>query len=102
MFSGVCREDRSFIDIFVGYPGRVHDARVFGASKLYSQGAQMCGKHVLLGDSAYPLLGYLLTPFKENQIISGAMRRYNTVHSVARTTIEQAFGLLKGGARPHM
>ena len=26
---GICNHNRKFIDIFIGYPGSVHDARVF-------------------------------------------------------------------------
>ena len=99
MFAGVCREDMRFTDIFVGFPGRVHDARVFDASPLYLHGAVMCGDYVLLGDSAYPNLGWLLTPFKQNVRFTPNMVRYNTIHSSIRTTIERAFALLKGRFR---
>ena len=59
-------------DMNVGWPGRVHDVRVFGNSELYYKGETnhlfpqkmkklvCCGKEiampiVLLGDAAYPL-----------------------------------------------
>lgn len=88
-----------FTDVFIGFPGRVHDARVFDQSPLFLHGVIMCGDYVLLGDSAYPNLGWLLTPFKDNQRLTQNMIRYNYVHSSIRTTIERAFGLLKGRFR---
>lgn len=42
ILQGICNEKKEFIDIFVGYPGSVHDSRVFKNSpafeKLKSQG----------------------------------------------------------------
>ena len=97
--SGVCREDKRFIDVFVGFPGRVHDARVFGESTLFDIGAQLCGSQALLGDSAYPLLSYLLTPYKNYGNLTVCQAIYNVYHSRTRIVIEQAFGLLKGTLR---
>ena len=85
-----------FIDIHVGFPGRVHDARVFTNSPLFHDGITRCGDFVILGDSAYPNLDWLLTPFRENQQLTPNMRRYNRIHSSIRVTIERAFALLKG------
>lgn len=97
--SAVCREDLRFIDIFVGFPGRVHDARVFANSPLMTNGVQWCGQYHVLGDGAYPNLGWLLTPFKNNRILTANMHRYNKIHSSARITIERAFAFLKGRFR---
>lgn len=56
----------------------------------------MCGNKVMLGDGAYPLLEFLLTPFRDNHHLTHKMTRYNVVHGATRSRIEQAFGLLKG------
>ena len=85
-----------FTDIHVGYPGRVHDARVFTNSPLYHEGVVRCGEFILLGDSAYPLLPWLLTQFRQGQHLTPNMRRFNQIHSSVRVTIERAFALLKG------
>ena len=65
-----------FIDVYVGWPGRVHDARVFANSSLYQKGQngnllpdwkeQIAGSDVpllVLGDPAYPFaVAYESTP----------------------------------------
>ncbi|GAA6080030.1 putative nuclease HARBI1, partial [Tachysurus ichikawai] len=47
----------------------------------------------LLGDSGYPLIRWLLTPFLNPQ--SSEETYYNKVHSRARTVVERAIGILK-------
>ena len=57
------------MDVYVGWPGKVHDARVFVNSPLYTKANSgnlfqpmnqtLCGVNVplvILGDPAYPLL----------------------------------------------
>jgi hypothetical protein len=48
---------------------------------------------VLLGDSAYPLTEWLLTPFLGDP--QGAKGRYNRSQTSTRNVIERAFGVLK-------
>ncbi|KAI4468082.1 hypothetical protein MML48_2g00016978 [Holotrichia oblita] len=64
----VCKADYTFTDMFAGYPGSVHDARVFRNSEL----GQRCENYPeslfpndthLLGDSAYKNTSYLLAPY---------------------------------------
>ena len=98
-FVAVCREDLSFTNIFVGFPGRVHDSRVLSHSPLFENGHEVCNPYHLLGDSAYPNISWILTPFRKNQQITDQMTRYNKVHSSIRIKIEQAFGMLKGRNR---
>lgn len=49
----------------------------------------------LLGDSAYPCLLRLLTPYRDNGHLSPAQRHFNTILSSQRVDIEHAFGILK-------
>ena len=49
----VC-EDKRFTDMFTGFPGKVHDARVFRESPLFCMGQAICRGGHILGDSAYP------------------------------------------------
>lgn len=53
----------------------------------------------LLGDSAYPNMTNLITPYRDNGRLSRIQRRFNYKHSATRVAIEQGFGLLKGRFR---
>ena len=96
VLQGVVREDMRFTDVYAGWPGKVHDARVFRNSPLGQNGADICGDGHMLGDSAYPNLPYLLSPFRDNGHLTDTQKNFNRVHSSMRVTVERAFGLLKG------
>ena len=98
-----------FTDIYVGWPGKVHDARVFRNSSIYTKGCQgtlfpprprnINGTDVplvILGDPAYPLLPWLMKPFPDNGRLSDGQKTFNYRQSRARMVIENAFGRLKG------
>lgn len=54
----------------------------------------------LLGDSAYPLLPWLLPPYKSTtRGLAQHEEDFNRLHSQQRVTIEGAFGLLKNRFR---
>lgn len=96
VLQAVVREDMRFVHVFAGFPGKVHDARVLKESPLYETGRSKCREGHILGDSGYPNLPWLLTPFRDNGHLSEAQKTYNTVHSSIRSKVERAFGLLKG------
>ena len=98
-----------FIDIYVGWPGRVHDARVFVNSSLYKRGQAgtlfpdskktIAGKEIpllVLGDPAYPLLPWLMKAFPDNGSLSREQKAFNYRLSKARVVVEHAYGRLKG------
>lgn len=62
----VCDLNHKIRDVFIGYPGSVHDASVFRNSPLAESLREKCGNNVILGDSAYPCLRNLLTPYCDN------------------------------------
>ncbi|XP_058811121.1 putative nuclease HARBI1 [Topomyia yanbarensis] len=97
----VCNAKKQFLDVFCGYPGSVHDARVWRESPLYAYlNSAQCtvpNDMHLVGDSAYPLDTFLLRPYKDNGNLSPEKINFNKVHSSTRMVIENAIGLLKGG-----
>lgn len=91
-----------FIDVFIGLPGRIHDARVFRNSPLgqaLNTGIIARNNMHLIGDSAYPLNQHLMTPFRDNGHLNVRETTYNIKLSSIRSVIERAFGLLKGKFR---
>lgn len=98
-----------FWDVNVGWPGKVHDARVLANSSLYRRGQNgtlfpgwtetfdgVDVPLVILGDAAYPLLPWLIKPFPEGRGVTPAQTQFNHRLSHARMTVERAFGRLKG------
>lgn len=100
-----------FLDICVGWPGKVHDARVFRNSSLYTSvcsGAfipdttvyqMISGVRVpplILGDSAYPLKDWLMKPYVDRGNLSREEINFNNLLSITRVVVENVFGRLKG------
>ncbi|KAK4885738.1 hypothetical protein RN001_002009 [Aquatica leii] len=105
ILQAVCTADYSFTDVFAGYPGSVHDARVFYNSplgrKIDTAPLQLfpnVNNHIL-GDSAYKCTSYVLTPFRDDGHLSRQQKNFNYKLSATRVFIEQCFGLLKGRFR---
>ncbi|KAL5246059.1 hypothetical protein ACI65C_013467 [Semiaphis heraclei] len=97
----VCTEGKIFTNISVGFPGRIHDARVMVNSELYKQVSEngpsslFYDKYHLLGDTAYPNREWLITPFKNYGNTTRRKTKFNYLHAKTRVAIECAFGLLK-------
>ena len=98
-----------FIYVYVGWPGRVHDDRVFANSSLYQRGQngsflpdwkeQIAGKNILLvvlGDPAYPLLPWFMKAHPNNGHLTTKQKRFNYLLSKARVVVEHRYGRLKG------
>ena len=92
----------------MGWPGSVHDARVFANSDLYKKAIEgsILNEHsvqishwtiptFLIGDSAYPLLPWLIKPFAHNASLTSAQSNFNYRLSSAHIVVENAFGRLK-------
>uniref|UniRef100_A0A8C7WRW6 DDE Tnp4 domain-containing protein n=1 Tax=Oryzias sinensis TaxID=183150 RepID=A0A8C7WRW6_9TELE len=77
----------------VKWPGSVHDARILRESALYRQLQTNRPHGIILGDSAYPLLPWLITPFLAAS--TPAQARFNTAHYKTRCAIERFNGVLK-------
>ena len=97
------------VEVYIGWPGRVHDARVFVTSSLYKTGQEgrflpvwkesICGKDIpllVLGDPAYPLLSWLIIVFPDKGSLSFQQKTFNHHLSRARAVVKHAYGRLKG------
>ncbi|XP_041372666.1 protein ALP1-like [Gigantopelta aegis] len=116
ILQAVCDHRYCFTDICIGWPGRVHDARVFANSQLMAQAVngnllpsspewtQAVGPTddnidmpvVLIGDVAYPMSSWLLKPYVDRGRFTEEEQTFNYRLSKARMTIENSLGRLKG------
>lgn len=101
VLQGICNSDLKFMNIFCGWPGSAHDARIWKSSNVYKlieeDSTKLLPKNkYLIGDCAYPLKPYLMVPFKDNGYLNERQHRFNARLSSSRIVIEQAFGRLKG------
>ncbi|XP_062609347.1 uncharacterized protein LOC134271110 [Saccostrea cucullata] len=94
----VVDNDLMLRDIYTGWPGSTHDARVLRNSSLFTNataGQYFDVNKYIIADSAYPLKAWLITPFKDNGRLNINQRRFNRVLSSARQVVERAIGHLK-------
>ncbi|KAJ8943183.1 hypothetical protein NQ314_009814 [Rhamnusium bicolor] len=91
----VCDHRRKIRDIFVGSPGSVHNSRAFRSSPLCETLAEKCGNFYIPGDSGYPCLRHLLTPFRDHGNLTRRQQNYNYKLARNRYIIEHCFGILK-------
>ena len=109
ILQAVVDHEYRFWNINVGWPGRVHDARVFTNSELFekAQAGTLLPSSprfihgvnvplVILADPAYPLLPWLMKPYVQHGNLSVAAKNFNYRLSRARMVVENAFGRLKG------
>ena len=95
-----------FIDICVGWPGKVHDARVFKNSPLFAlcsartflppdMSVMISGVRVpplILGDTAYALSEWLIKPYTDRGNLASDECSFNNKNSTTRVVVENAFG----------
>ena len=110
ILQGVVDSAYTFIDINVGWPGKVHDARVFANSTIFKKGEagnlfpetrakKINGVKIpvmIIADAAYPLLNWVQKPFPDHGTLSREKLHFNYRLSRARMVAENAFGRLKG------
>ncbi|KAH7971800.1 hypothetical protein HPB52_002815 [Rhipicephalus sanguineus] len=101
--AAVCYSDMKILSIGPRFAGSCHDGHVWRNSGLRKR--FMSGRIVvrdgefLLGDSAYPLEPWLLTPVPGHPDEDTPEGVYNKEHAVLRSTVERCIGLLKSRFR---
>ncbi|XP_027069238.1 protein ALP1-like [Coffea eugenioides] len=97
-----------FLDIFSGLPGMLNESSLLPYSSFYDKcqkGERLNGKKIKLsqqaelqeyvvGDSAYPLLPWLLTPYQGNDL-SQTKVDFNKHHLATRVVAQRALARLK-------
>jgi hypothetical protein len=97
-----------FLDVFAGFPGVVHDARVFansGFKREVDEGRRLNGPsriiqgvsipELIIGDAGYTQSVWMLTPLPGHRL-APMYDQYNFKHSSTRMAVERSFGILKG------
>lgn len=108
VWQAVVGADYKFIFIEVGRMGKHHDSFIFHTSSLYKAltsnmisipqplklpGSNITVPFVLLADGAYPLLNFLMKPYRGNHLLTEE-KIFNQRLSRARTVVESTFGQL--------
>jgi hypothetical protein len=97
-----------FLDVTIGWPGSVNDARVLRNSEMYCRargGEWLSGPTITLAgvkipqyiveDAGYPHLAWLVIPYP-GDMLPDLRDRFNYFHSSTRIIVEIAFGRLEG------
>lgn len=87
-----CNSECVFTSVDAGWPGSVHDNRIFKNSDIYQLLLQRRDT-VILGDEGYGITPFLMTPYKNP--VTNEQKAYNKLHTNNRVIIEQCFGQLK-------
>ncbi|XP_055999441.1 putative nuclease HARBI1 [Ostrea edulis] len=104
VLQAVCDSKMHLLDVTCGWPDSVHDSRILKNSSLYEriqndpEGTFPNNTH-LLGDSAYSLEKWMMTPYRDNGNLTQSQHKYNYIHSSTRMVIERTFEALKGRFR---
>jgi len=93
----------NFIYVDLGCQGRISDGGVFKNTTLYKKLENHAlnipyvvrvSYYMILGDKAFSLNDYTMTPFTGNPVSGSPERVFNYRHSRARRVVENAFGIL--------
>ncbi|XP_038047967.1 putative nuclease HARBI1 [Patiria miniata] len=89
----ICDANYLITNVVARWPGSTHDSAIIHGSVIGDMFSDGRLQGMLIGDSAYALRPWLMTPI-ENPI-TDAERNYNRCHRRTRVKVEQTFGQLK-------
>ncbi|KAL7292709.1 hypothetical protein TKK_0013832 [Trichogramma kaykai] len=108
VLQAVVDSDARFTTIKVAQHGTQNDTKILGYSYLKKAieqkilkippplklpGSDITVPHYFIGDGGYPILEYLMKPYRGN-VLSGQESAFNEKLSQARVIVEQSFGIL--------
>eukprot|EP00250_Pteridium_aquilinum_P015991 c22876_g1_i1 orf=80-1522(+) len=110
ILQAVVDTDLKFLDVCVGYPGSLSDAKCLRESSFYTKcrnGQRLSGAYIQVGDALvaeyvvgdveYPLLPWLMKPYTQSELmIAPARVLFNDRLNFTRIDVARAFGRLKG------
>ncbi|XP_009593519.1 protein ALP1-like isoform X2 [Nicotiana tomentosiformis] len=108
LLQAIVDPDMRFLDVVAGWPGSLSDSEVLKSSrffKLAEEGKRLSGKNIklsddtelreyIVGDSGFPLLPWLLTPYV-GRVLSDYQADYNKRHFATRKVAQRALARLK-------
>lgn len=94
----ICDHKKIIRDLFVGYPGSVHDAKVYMASPVGAHPETFFSPgEYIIGDSAYSLSETVIVPFRRKiNGLTADKKSFNHHLSQHRVCVENTIGILKG------
>ncbi|OXA48398.1 putative nuclease HARBI1 [Folsomia candida] len=97
-FQIICDPNRIIRHFYTGYPGSVHDAKVFAACDIAKNPNHFFSPgEYIIGDSAYPKSETVVVPYKRRQgQLTQTQRAFKKYISSHRIAVEHTIGLLKG------
>ncbi len=97
LLRGICDDREKIIDVFIGPPGRVHDARMLRESDFFRDWEEKMGQSFLLGESAYISVQFpfIITLKRDNGRLTEDNLAKNVRISKGRVIIENVYGRLK-------
>lgn len=90
---GICDSNKKFTNLVARFPGSAHDAFIWSQSGVNNYLTQNPHTGYLLGDQAYPLKPFLLTPVRDPRTCGE--EAYNRLFQRTRKIIEDTFGRWK-------
>ena len=98
-----------FVDVATSLPGSMHDAGVLRATSFFQKAERgdilsspldvilnQRVRPLIIGDGAYPSTPWLIKPYPSTINLSDAENKFNRKLCSARSSVERAFGTLKG------